>query len=73
MPLCGGAARGVVPSCFSGIVGRGGNRMSPTLLASDDESMDREWTEGDMDLEAWADEWAVEQVLLADDGALDSS
>jgi len=47
--------------------------MSPTLLASDEESMDREWAEGDMDLEAWADEWAVEQVLLADDGLPDSS
>ena len=56
-----------------GLSAVGGNRMSPTLLASDEESMDREWAEGDMDLEAWADEWAVEQVLLADDGLPDSS
>ena len=56
-----------------GLSAVGGNRMSPTLLASDEESMDREWAEGEMDLEAWADEWAVEQVLLADDGLPDSS
>ena len=43
-----------------GLSAVGGDRMSPTLLASEEEA-------GDMDLEAWADEWAVEQVLLGED------
>ena len=43
-----------------GLSAVGGDRLSPTLLASEEEA-------GSMDLEAWADEWAVEQVLLGED------
>ena len=40
--------------------------MSPTLLASEEEA-------GDMDLEAWANKWAVEQALLGEDAVRDET
>ena len=43
-----------------GLSAVGGDRMSPTLLASEEEA-------GEMDLEVWADEWAVEHALLGED------
>ena len=43
-----------------GLSAVGGDRLSPTLLASEEEV-------GEMDLEAWADEWAVEQALFGED------